>query len=155
MRIILVHPEIPQNTGNIMRTCRVTGTELVLVAPLGFSTGSKELKRAHLDYGVPDNFSIIEDIESYLDALHTPFIFLSTKSERLYTEEAFTKDHTLIFGAESKGLAPIFHTKWKDHGRTIPMVQGERSLNLSVSAGIVLYEALRQTSFTSIAPPLT
>lgn len=147
MKILLFQPQIPQNTGNIVRTCSVTGSGLTLVRPLGFSTQSRHLKRAGLDYWEGVDVEEIDDLELYLDQVHTPFFFFSSKSEKPYTEAPFAADSLLIFGSETTGLPPHFHEKWTDRFYTIPMQPQARCLNLATSVGIVLYEALRQTNY--------
>lgn len=147
MKIVLFQPQIPQNTGNIVRTCAATGSSLILVRPLGFSTQSRHLKRAGLDYWDGVSVEEIDDLEAYLEKSQRPFFFLSSKASPLYTEASYTKDAILIFGSETKGLAPIFWNRWPERFYTIPMVPNQRCLNLASSAAIVLYEALRQTGF--------
>lgn len=150
MKIVLFQPQIPQNTGNIVRTCAVTGSELLLVHPLGFSTEDRWLKRAGLDYweGVP--LSFLEDttaLENYLEEQTVPFFFFSSKGEKNYTSVSYTKDSILIFGSETTGLPPHFFKKWPDKFVKIPMISGVRCLNLATSAGIGIYEAWRQCDF--------
>lgn len=147
MKIILFQPQIPQNTGNIVRTCSVTGTELVLVAPMGFSVNDRWLKRAGLDYWEGVNVTVIDDLISYLEKSNAPFTFLSSKATARYDEIAYTPDHQLIFGSETSGLPQEFLERWPNHFATIPMVEGVRCLNLATSAGIVVYEAWRQQEF--------
>lgn len=142
MKVILFQPEIPQNAGNIARTCSVTGTSLAFVRPLGFNFSSRQLKRAGLDYWDALDFEILDSL-----SLKEPFYFFSTKGKRPYTEIAFSPDSHLIFGSESSGLPQEFHEKWAYHFYTIPMLSGSRSLNLSNAVAIVLYEALRQQHF--------
>ncbi len=150
MKIILFQPEIPQNTGNIVRTCSVTNTGLVLVRPLGFKLGDRQLKRAGLDYWDEVNISEINDLESFLETTNLPFYFLSSKSDKPYTEIPFSHDSLLIFGSETSGLPEKYHQKWASKFYTIPMCAHQRSLNLSNSAAIVLYEGLRQLSFSPL-----
>jgi len=145
MEVILVRPEIPQNAGNIARTCAVTGTKLTFVRPLGFNFSSRQLKRAGLDYWDDLDFRILDELE-----LRESFYFFSTKGKRPYTEIAFEQDTQLIFGSESAGLPPEIHEQWPDQFYTIPMLPGARSLNLSNSVAIVLYEALRQNQFREL-----
>ncbi len=144
MKIVLFQPQIPQNTGNIVRTCSVTGNELILVAPLGFSTNDRWLKRAGLDYweGVP--VSIIDDLEKYLEETELPFFFFSSKATQKYTDLEISKDSILIFGSETSGLPEIYHKRWAEKFATIPMLPNSRCLNLATSAGIVIFEAWRQ-----------
>lgn len=148
MKIILYQPQIPQNTGNIVRTCAVTGTDLVLVTPLGFSIEDRWLKRAGLDYWEGVNVKTIDDIENYLEQTTSPFYFFSSKATKSYTDIQFQENDILIFGSETTGLPTAFHEKWPDRFAKIPMIKGVRCLNLATSAGIVLYEGLRQLNFT-------
>lgn len=147
MKIILYQPQIPQNTGNIVRTCSATATDLILVHPLGFSTQSRHLKRAGLDYWEGVTVDEIDNLETYLEKTDAPFFFFSSKSAKHYTEAPYAPNSLLIFGSETTGLSPIFREKWPEHFYTIPMVEETRCLNLASSAAIVLYEALRQTHF--------
>ena len=145
--IALIEPEIPPNTGNIARLCAATGTRLHLVGKLGFSTEDRYLKRAGLDYWEFVEIRYWQD----LDALkaHYPqsrFFYLSTKVGRSYLEVDFTPGDFLVFGKETKGLPEELLAANPDTSITIPMPSGQvRSLNLSTSAGIVLYEALRKS----------
>jgi tRNA (cytidine/uridine-2'-O-)-methyltransferase len=148
MKIILFQPQIPQNAGNIVRTCAVTGTDLIMVHPLGFSTNDRWLKRAGLDYWEGVNVSFLDNLEEYLENQTFPFYFFSSKATSLYTEVNYTADSLLIFGSETSGLPLIFQQKWKDRFVTIPMKPEARCLNLATSAGIALYEAWRQQGFS-------
>ena len=148
MKIVLFQPQIPQNTGNIVRTCSATGASLILVRPLGFSTASRHLKRAGLDYWSEVNIEEIDDLFTFLQNQNIPpFFFFSSKASKSYTSAPFTSDSLLIFGSETSGLPPEFFEKWEDRFYTIPMRENTRCLNLANSAAIVLYEALRQTHF--------
>lgn len=144
VKIILYQPQIPQNTGNIVRTCSVTGCDLVLVRPLGFSVTDRWLKRSGLDYWENVNVQIIDDLESYLEKEETPFFFFSSKANVLYTEVNYSSNHLLIFGSETAGLPPTFYEKWPEKAVKIPMLPTARCLNLATSVGIGVYEALRQ-----------
>ncbi|HEY4254910.1 MAG TPA: tRNA (cytidine(34)-2'-O)-methyltransferase [Chlamydiales bacterium] len=144
MKIILFQPEIPQNTGNVARTCAATRTDLVLVRPLGFSLSDRQMKRAGLDYWKSVSLEVVDDVSSLLQE---SFFFFSSKAKRPYTAASYTKNSVLVFGSETKGLSSEFWEKYPEHFYTIPMAEGERCLNLSSSAAIVLYEALRQTNF--------
>lgn len=144
MKIVLYQPEIPQNTGNIARTCAATGTGLILVRPLGFSTQSRHMKRAGLDYWDSVEIEEIDDLESYLSG---SFYFFSSKATQIYTEAHYAPDSLLIFGSETRGLPPLFREKWPEKFYTLPMRENQRCLNLATSASIVLYEALRQHHF--------
>lgn len=150
MKIILFQPQIPQNTGNLVRTCSATNTSLVLVRPLGFSTSSRHLKRAGLDYWNDVEIIEIDDLPTYLQDQGLPFFFFSSSASKLYTEAQYTNDSLLIFGSETTGLTPAFKDLWPKHFYTIPMNSSARCLNLANSANIVLYEALRQTHFSGL-----
>ena len=147
MKIILFQPQIPQNTGNIVRTCSATQTSLVLVRPLGFSTQNRWLKRAGLDYWEGVEVEEIDDMVAYLEAAKHPFCFFSSKATRPYTEASYTSETALIFGSETAGLPEVYWERWPDRFFTIPMVPNTRCLNLAASAAIVLYEGLRQNHF--------
>ena len=145
-KVVLNEPEIPQNTGNIARLCACTGSELFLVGKLGFSLSEKHIKRAGLDYW--DSVKI-RQVPS-LDELFEEFsnekkYFLTTKAKQSHFQANFEKGSLLIFGSETRGL-PIEIIKANfDNAFRIPMVEGQRSLNLSNSVSIVLYEAIRQS----------
>lgn len=152
--IVLVEPEIPQNTGNISRTCAATHTALHLVRPLGFEISDRTLKRAGLDYwqylsvSYYDSFS--EVLEKYYNGKN--FYFLSTKGKKRYVDVSFHDGDFLVFGKESHGLPePLLKEHYEETLR-IPMWQDLRSLNLSNSVAITLYEALRQTGFSELNP---
>lgn len=147
MKVILYHPQIPQNTGNIARTCAVTGSELVLVRPLGFSTTSRQLKRAGLDYWNDLCISEIDDLMAFLESKSEPFAFFSSKATQTYTQATYSLNTQLIFGSETDGLDDVFWSRWPENFYKIPMKSNARCLNLSCSVSIVLYEALRQTRF--------
>lgn len=150
MKIILFQPQIPQNTGNIVRTCAATGSSLLLIRPLGFSTQNRWLKRAGLDYWDGVQVEEIDNLEEYLENTSSPFFFFSSKTKIRYTDAPYTSDSLLIFGSETAGLSPAFWERWPERFYTIPMLEGKRSLNLANSAAIVLYEALRQTEFAGL-----
>ena len=146
--IVLVEPEIPQNTGNIARTCAVTGAQLHLVRPLGFSVEDKQLKRAGLDYWheldilYHDSFAEVE--AAYPGAR---FFLLSTHAKRSYADARYRDGDFLVFGKETAGLGPALLKRRSEDAFRIPMREGLRSLNLSNSVALVLYEALRQNGF--------
>ena len=144
--IVLVEPEIPPNTGSIARLCGATNTTLHLVRPLGFSTDDKHLKRAGLDYWPHVDIVYWESLSDFLQGRgrHTLY-FLSKKTSRPYTAAEFTPGDFLVFGKETKGLPEEILKTYEDRCYTIPMANDNiRSLNLAMSAGIVLYEAIRQ-----------
>lgn len=145
MQVILFQPQIPQNTGNVVRTCAVTGTSLVLVHPLGFSVNDRWLKRAGLDYWEGVHVQQIEDLVAYLSASSNPFYFFSSHAKQNYTDVPYTDDATLIFGSETAGLPAHFLERWPDRFVKIPMLADKRCLNLATSVGIGLYEGIRQT----------
>lgn len=146
MKIVLYQPQIPQNTGNVVRTCSVTGSGLILVRPFGFSTHSRHLKRAGLDYWEGVQVEEIDDLEAYLESTSAPFFFFSSRAKKLYTEAKYTPDSLLIFGSETTGLPEKFLKRWEEHFYKLPMQEGARCLNLATSAAIGLYEAIRQNS---------
>ncbi len=151
MNIVLLEPEIPANTGNIGRTCVVTGSTLHLIEPLGFQINEKTLKRAGLDYWNKLDVRIYRDIEEYEAKNEGNRIwYLTTKAERTYTEADFRPDDHLMFGRETAGIPEEILVKNKDRCIRIPMVEDERSLNLSNAVAIVLYEALRQNDFLQL-----
>lgn len=148
LNIVLVNPEIPFNTGNIGRSCVATGTMLHLVGKLGFKIESKEIRRAGLDYWPNLNYRRYADWDEFLN-INKPdlqdMFFLSTKGQKVYWDAHFSPNSYLVFGAESCGLPKDFYERYKDRLYTIPMPGPVRSLNLSSSAAITLFEALRQT----------
>ena len=149
--IVLVEPEIPQNTGNISRTCSVTGTALHLVRPLGFSVDDRQLKRAGLDYWSELTLFYHDSIEELWEMYpEGRFFYLSTHAEKTYTETQFRDGDFLVFGKETAGLGPKILSKHMDTALRIPMGENMRSLNLSNSVAIVLYEALRQNGFPQL-----
>lgn len=149
MKIILHQPQIPQNAGNIVRTCAVTGSSLLMVYPLGFSTSDRWLKRAGLDYWEGVQVEFIEDLATYLEQTSLAFYFFSSKASQLYTEVTYDKESLLIFGSETSGLPRLFFEKWPEHFVKIPMISGVRCLNLATSVGIGIYEAWRQQGFAT------
>lgn len=146
--IVLVEPEIPPNTGSIARLCGATDCVLHLVHPLGFSTDDKHLKRAGLDYWEHVEIIHWSSIESFLEEQdERKLYFLTTKSTRPYTEAVFKPGDYLIFGKETKGLPVDLLHNYSERCYTLPMKNPHiRSLNLAMTVGIVLYEAIRQQS---------
>lgn len=144
--IVLVEPEIPPNTGSIARLCGATDTILHLVRPLGFSTDDKHLKRAGLDYWEFVTITYWDNLDAFLEAQEeNRLFFLSKKAEQPYTEARFRPGDFLVFGKETKGIPEEILDLYHDRCFTIPMTNPNiRSLNLAMSAGIVLYEAIRQ-----------
>lgn len=151
VNIVLVEPEIPQNTGNIARTCAATGSSLHLVKPLGFSVEDKYLKRAGLDYWNLLDIHYYETIEEFLVTADSgKFVLVSTKAQRTYSDFTYTDGCFIIFGKETKGLPEELLIKHPDSCVRIPMVAEARSLNLSNSAAIIAYEAYRQLNFPNM-----
>jgi tRNA (cytidine/uridine-2'-O-)-methyltransferase len=142
MKIVLFQPQIPQNTGNIARTCAATNTGLLLIRPLGFSISDRRMKRAGLDYWDKVQLQLSDTLD-----LSAPYFFFSSHAKKNYTSATYPPNSLLIFGSETDGLPPHLWQQHPDHFYTIPMVPGQRCLNLATSAAIVLYEALRQNSF--------
>ena len=148
MKIVLFQPQIPQNAGNIVRTCSVTDSSLLLVRPLGFSTASRHLKRAGLDYWEGVDVAFTDDLMAYLLGLESErFYFFSSHAARSYTEIEYLPTDHLIFGSETAGLPPIYCEQWPDNFYTIPMKKDKRCLNLANAVSIVVYEANRQQGF--------
>ncbi len=148
MHIVLVEPEIPANTGNISRTCAVTGSSLHLVRPLGFSVDDKSLKRAGLDYWHLLDLHYYDSFQEVRDQYpQGNFWFLTTKAQKNYHTVRFGPDDFLVFGKETAGLSAEIREANAEHCLRIPMGKDIRSLNLSNSVAIVLYEALRQNNF--------
>lgn len=145
LRIALIHPDIPQNTGNVGRLCVGLGAELHLVKPMGFVIDDRKLRRAGLDYWKDVNLKLHENLETFMEFTGASRkFFLTTKAKQAYTGATFQKDDFLIFGCETKGLPEeLLKAHW-DKAVTIPMFGPIRSLNLSTSVGIVAYEAVRQ-----------
>ena len=153
IHIVLVEPEIPQNTGNIARTCAATGSALHLIEPLGFKLEDRYLKRAGLDYWHLVNVTVHPDLGSLMaKAQGKPFYYASTKAERNYAEVEYPADSDiyLVFGKESRGLPENLLARVYDHCIRIPMIEEARSLNLSNSVAIVTYEVLRQQGFAGL-----
>ncbi len=144
--IVLVEPEIPPNTGSIARLCGATDTVLHLIKPLGFSTSDKHLKRAGLDYWRFVDIRYWDNFDSFLEAqAEEKLYFFTTKVCKNYTEAHYKPGDYLVFGKETKGLPEDILRLYKDRCYTLPMSnENIRSLNLAMTAGIVLYEALRQ-----------
>ena len=143
LNVVLYEPEIPQNTGNIARLCACTGASLYLVGKLGFSLSSKYTKRAGLDYwDSVDLHKVASMDELYNQFPNAKFYYLTTKSKKLYTDIKFEDGDFLVFGPETRGLPNEYITQ--DTAITLPMKEGQRSLNLSNSVAIAVYEVIRQ-----------
>lgn len=146
--IVLVDPQIPSNTGNIGRLCSCTECQLYLVGDMGFFLTDKHLKRAGMDYWHELNVQYYETLQD-LQAKYPEnnFYYATTKANKLYTEVNYTKNDFIVFGSETKGLPEALLFNNMDKCIRIPMANDKRSLNLSTSAGIILYEAIRQTNY--------
>lgn len=155
LNIVLVEPEIPQNTGNIARTCAAIGAKLHLVYPLGFSISEKQVKRAGLDYwdklDIEEHTSFKEFLEKYKPEENNMF-FVTTKGKQVYSEPKYGEIDNiyLLFGKETKGLPEDVLQKYIDKTIRIPMREGLRSLNLSNSVSIVAYEVFKQSEFDGL-----
>ncbi len=151
VNVVLVEPEIPQNTGNIARTCAITGARLHLVRPLGFDISEKAVKRAGLDYWHLLDLRVYENIDDFLRRNGDKPLWLSTtKGARRYTDAVFEEECWLLFGRESAGLPAWLREKYPDRCIRIPMIEGARSMNLGNSVALLCYEALRQQGFPGL-----
>jgi tRNA (cytidine/uridine-2'-O-)-methyltransferase len=148
--IVLVHPQIPQNTGNISRLCVATNSKLHLVEPMGFHITDKLLKRAGLDYWEFLDLERHSSLEKFLEKYSNErFIFLSSKVNKIYYDFSFKDGDFLIFGSETSGIPKEVHEKYSENFYTIPQFNNNvRCLNLSNSVSIVLYEAIRQVMYS-------
>ena len=152
MNIVLIEPEIPQNAGNIIRTCMATNTKLYMVKPLGFVLDDKHFKRAGMDYLKDADFTVIDSFEElYEQNKDKQFFFASTKSNKTYTDVSYPPDCFIVFGKESFGIRESLLKEHYEDCIRIPMIESARSLNLSNSVAIILYEALRQNKFTNLS----
>lgn len=149
LHIVLVEPEIPQNTGNISRTCAATGTKLHLIEPLGFKIDDRKLKRAGLDYWPLLDITIYPNLDDFFARNSGPFFYFSTKASRVYSEVAYPETAYLVFGKETKGLPEELLRANPDACVRLPMIDNDaaRSLNLSNSVAVGAYEVLRQWHF--------
>jgi len=151
LHIVLVEPEIPANTGNIARTCAVTGASLHLIKPLGFSTADKYLKRAGLDYWHLVDINYYDSFADFAGRYkEKKFYFATTKATIIHTGVSYVPDSFLVFGKETRGLPQQILEGYPGIQIRVPMVSEARSLNLSNSVAVVLYEALRQQGFPGL-----
>ncbi|MCI9140322.1 tRNA (uridine(34)/cytosine(34)/5-carboxymethylaminomethyluridine(34)-2'-O)-methyltransferase TrmL [bacterium 1XD42-8] len=151
MNIVLYEPEIPANTGNIGRTCAATGTKLHLIEPLGFHLDEKSIKRAGMDYWKEVNVQRYMSFQDFLKKNDTAEIYMATtKAKYIYTEVSYHKDAYIMFGKESGGIPEELLVEYEEKCIRIPMLDNIRSLNLSNSVSIVLFEALRQQNFKNM-----
>ena len=153
VNVVLVEPEIPQNCGNIARTCAATGSRLHLIRPLGFDISDRAVRRAGLDYW---HLVQVSDYENLEDLFHrhpealSDLWLTTTKAPRPYTGAAFTADSWLFFGKETAGLPLAFRERFRERCVRLPMVNEARSLNLSNTVAVCVYEALRQAGFPGL-----
>lgn len=151
IHLVLVEPEIPANTGNVARTCAATGVQLHLIRPLGFSIDDKQLKRAGLDYWHLLNVQIHDSLDDFFATYpEGPHYYLTTKAEHSYTEHTYPDEVFFLFGKETKGLPEELLMQHPETCVRIPIRKEARSLNLSNSVAIVVFEALRQKGFEGL-----
>ena len=151
INIVLVEPEIPQNAGNIVRTCSAINAKLFMVKPLGFIMDDKHFKRAGMDYVNLADIAIVDSIEEIWNANpNATFYYASTKSQKTYTDVTYPDNSFIVFGKESYGLSENILKHNYDKCIRIPMQENARSLNLSNSVAIIAYEAMRQQNFESL-----
>ena len=152
LNIVLVEPEIPQNTGNIARTCAATRSRLHLVKPLGFDISERAVRRAGLDYWHMVDLHVYDSLDHFFAVNPRPDLWLATtKAPRDYTQASFREGCWLMFGKETAGLPKDLRTRWQDRCVRIPMRPDARSLNLANSVAILTYEALRQLGFPGLS----
>lgn len=150
--VVLVEPEIPQNAGNIARTCAATGCVLHMIRPLGFEVTDKYLKRAGLDYWHLVDVRIHDSLdELFAEFPEGRFRYFTTKARRAYTEAQYAEGDFLVFGKETKGLPEELLVAHPDDCVRIPMIEESRSLNLSNSVAVAVYEGLRQNGFKGLS----
>lgn len=151
LNIVLVEPEIPQNTGNIARTCAATGARLHLVRPMGFEVDDRKLKRAGLDYWYLLDITYYDSLNDFFEKNKDgSFFYFSTKAINKYTDVEYPDKAYLVFGKETRGLPEQLLLDNKDSCVRIPMISDARSLNLSNSVAIAVYETLRQWDFPEL-----
>ena len=151
LNIVLVEPEIPQNTGNIARTCAATGARLHLVRPMGFEVDDKKLKRAGLDYWYLLDITYYENLQDFFEKNKDgEFFFFSTKARKRHTDVSYPDKAYLVFGKETRGLPEWLLLENKESCVRIPMLFEARSLNLSNSVAIAVYETLRQWDYPEL-----
>ena len=151
INIVLVEPEIPQNAGNIVRTCAAINAKLYMVKPLGFILDDKHFKRAQMDYKDFANVTVVDSFKEILDSNpNAKFFYASTKSQKIYTEVEYPDNCFIVFGKESYGLSENILKNNYDKCIRIPMDKKARSLNLSNSVAIIAYEAMRQQNFNGL-----
>ncbi len=151
INIVLVEPQIPQNTGNIARTCAATGASLHLVKPMGFTVDDKKLKRAGLDYWHMLDITYYDNLDVFFEKNKGGnFFYLTTKGRKIYTEVSYPDNTFIVFGREDAGLPEELLKNNEETSLRIPMVNDARSLNLSNTAAVVTYEILRQWNYPDL-----
>lgn len=150
LNIVLVEPQIPQNTGNIARTCAVTGARLHLVGPLGFTIDDAKLKRAGLDYWHLLDVTAYENLDAFFEKNSGPFYYFTTKARHIYTQIQYPENAYLVFGREDAGLPEKLLYENGETCVRLPMIRGARSLNLSNTVAVAVYETLRQWNFPEL-----
>ncbi len=151
LNIVLVEPEIPQNTGNIARTCAATGARLHIVEPMGFKIDDKKLKRAGLDYWHLLDITFYKNLDNFFEENKGGnFYFFTTKGRMVYSDVSYPDNCFIFFGKETKGLPEELLLKYKENAVRVPMVGGARSLNLSNTVALAAYEVLRQWNFPEL-----
>lgn len=146
LNVVLVHPQIPNNTGAIGRLCVNTASSLHLIKPIGFDIDEKAVRRAGLDYWDKLDLHVWEDLETFFDAnpQAKQGFFATTKTDRPYFEASYSEDSFIFFGSETQGIPTEVLEAYPEQCVTIPMTKEGRSLNLAISTGIILYEAIKQ-----------
>ncbi|MBQ2273984.1 MAG: tRNA (uridine(34)/cytosine(34)/5-carboxymethylaminomethyluridine(34)-2'-O)-methyltransferase TrmL [Clostridia bacterium] len=150
INIVMVEPEIPQNTGNVARTCAATGARLHLVGPMGFKIDDKKLKRAGLDYWQYLDITYYDNLDEFFLKNQGQFYYFTTKARNVYSEVEYPDNCYLFFGKETKGLPEELLIKNKENCVRLPMIEKARSLNLSNTVAIATYEVLRQWNFPEL-----
>ena len=150
INIVMVEPEIPQNTGNVARTCAATGARLHLVGPMGFKIDDKKLKRAGLDYWDLLDITYYDSLEEFFNKNQGEFYYFTTKARHKYSDINYPDNCYLLFGKETKGLPEELLLKNPDKCVRMPMIENARSLNLSNTVAIATYEVLRQWDFPAL-----
>ena len=150
INIVMVEPEIPQNTGNVARTCAATGARLHLVGPMGFKIDDKKLKRAGLDYWHFLDITYYDSLDEFFEKNSGEFFFFTTKARNTYSDVSYPDGCYLFFGKETKGLPEELLLKNRERCVRLPMIGGARSLNLSNTVAVATYEVLRQWNFPEL-----
>ncbi|MGN0655036.1 MAG: tRNA (cytidine(34)-2'-O)-methyltransferase [Oscillospiraceae bacterium] len=151
LNIVLVEPQIPQNTGNISRTCAVTGARLHMIRPLGFEVTDKNLKRAGLDYWDKLDITYYDNLDDFFSKNNGEYFYFTTKGKKVYTDISYPDNAYIFFGREDKGLPEELLFRNKERCVRVPMRTDLRSLNLSNTVAIATYEILRQWDFPDLA----